>query len=306
MPVSIGAQQAGSNWRRSAIRRCSRGSVARALNLSLGEDPESLDALLRAARRVRALLVLDNAEHLLGMTATIAEAMITRAPGVRLLVTSRIPLKLPDEHIYQLGGLAVPTGEASAASATTHGAIALFATRARAADRRFVLTDENAPLAAEICRRLDGNALAIELAAARVPSLGVAAIADRLDERFRLLVGGSPTAPLRHQTVRATLDWTFGLLAAADQTVFRRLGVFAGSFTLEACTAVASDDVLDSWAVVDALGRLVDASMVALDGSDPPRYSLTETARAYALDLLAGSADETNMRTAHAAFSGAR
>ena len=172
------------------------------------------------------------------------------------------------------------------------GAVELFAARAQAAAPHFALGPDNVDAIVDICRRLDGIPLAIELAAARVPLLGVEGLRTRLDERFNVLTAGARAVLRRHQTLRATLEWSHGLLTAEEQRVFRRLGVFAGSFTLEAAQYVARDAQIDDWAALDHLGALVDKSLVLAEGDAVPRYRLLETTRAYALERL-GEAGET-------------
>jgi predicted ATPase len=172
------------------------------------------------------------------------------------------------------------------------GAVELFAARAQAAAPHFALGPDNVDAIVEICRRLDGIPLAIELAAARVPLLGVEGLRARLGERFNVLTAGARAVLRRHQTLRATLEWSHGLLTAEEQRVFRRLGVFAGSFTLEAAQHVARDAQIDGWAALDHLGALVDKSLVLAEGDPVPRYRLLETTRAYALERL-GEASET-------------
>jgi len=182
--------------------------------------------------------------------------------------------------------------------------VALFVERAQAADRRFALSASNTAAVIDICRRLDGNPLAIELAAARIPLLGVEGVRRRLDERFRLLTGGSADAPQRHRTLLDTIEWSHSLLAPDEQAVFRRLGVFAGSFSLDAARRVASGSSLSEWAVLDHLGALVDKSLVLVDdaaGSGAePRYRLLESPRAYALEALAACEEVVATRRRHA------
>ena len=178
----------------------------------------------------------------------------------------------------------------------------LFVARAEAVDPHFTLTPENTQAVIEICRRLDGIPLAIELAAARLPLLGIDGLRARLDERFKVLTGGARMVLRRHQTLRATLEWSHGLLTSEEQTVFRRLGVFSGSFTLEAAQHVAQDENIDAWSALDHLGALVDKSLVLAEGDQLPRYRLLETTRAYALERLgeAGETDATMCRHAEA------
>jgi predicted ATPase len=230
----------------------------------------------------------------------LVEGLSRALPAVRWLATSQEPLKVAGEHVFRLGPLALPV-ERSVQAARQSGAVALFEARAKAADPRFTLTDGNVAMAIEICRQLDGIALAIELAAARVPLLGVEGLRSRLGERFQVLTSGNRLAPPRQQTLRAALEWSNGLLSTAQQTVFRRLGVFAGTFSLEAAQQVAGDDSIDQWAVLDALGALVDKSLVVAEpqAAAEPRYRLLETMRHYASDQLETAGDGDVTRTRH-------
>jgi tetratricopeptide (TPR) repeat protein len=176
----------------------------------------------------------------------------------------------------------------------------LFAHRVKAADRSFAVTDGNVAAVVEICRRLDGIALAIEMAAARVPLLGVEGVRGRLDERFRLLSAGNRIALRRHQTLRAALEWSHGHLSETEQIVFRRIGIFAGGFPLHALAEVVADDGLDEWEVIERLGSLVDKSLIVAEGSPTPRYRLLETTRAYALEQLAAAGETAALEQRHA------
>ncbi len=254
-------------------------ALTQALGAAGGADPGTL--LMREPR----LLVLDNAEHLVDEVATLLAALRTQVPGVPALVTSQVPLRLPDEQVMQLGPLSLPAA-AGLAEAAASSAVALFVARARAADRRFRLDAHNAAAVVEVCRRLDGIPLALELGAARVRLMGVQGLRERLDDRFALLTTGRRTALPRHRTLHAAMDWSHALLGEAERRVFRRLAVFAGSFGLPAAQAVCADDTLDPWAVLDALGALVDRSLVVTDGAEPPRYRLLESARLFAREQL--------------------
>jgi predicted ATPase/DNA-binding winged helix-turn-helix (wHTH) protein len=255
-----------------------------------------------ALRAQSLLLVLDNCEHLLEAACRFAGALLDTAPQVSLLVTSQEPLKHAAEHVYRLGGLEVPPPNSPAAQAQEHGAVALLAARARAADPRFELDAAAVESAVALCRALDGNALAIELAAARVPMLGLAGVRDRLDARLQLLTRGARNAPARQQTLRAALQWSHGLLSPAEQAVFRRLGVFAGSFSLQAAQRVAHGASADDWELLDHLGALVDKSLVVVEAGEPPRYRLLESARAFAAEQLdaAGEARDARLALMHA------
>jgi predicted ATPase/DNA-binding winged helix-turn-helix (wHTH) protein len=267
-------------------------SVATVLRVVLRGDDQAEAALAKALVSRRMLLLLDNCEHLPGAAAELAAALCRGAPGVTVLATSQEPLKVPQEQVYRLGPLDIPLDD-SDEGATHAGAVALFLARARAADPGFTLAPHGLELVVDICRHLDGIPLAIELAAARVPLLGVQALRARLDERFRLLTGGSRLARPRHQTLRAALTWSHGLLTSGEQAVFRRVGVFAGSFDLASAQRVASDGEVDDWAVLDHLGALVDKSRVVADPGAHPRYHLLETTRVFALEKL-GESGETD------------
>jgi predicted ATPase/DNA-binding winged helix-turn-helix (wHTH) protein len=278
-------------------------TVAAALGLQSGHgDP--LKGLMEAVRPLSMLIAIDNAEHLLDEVARILQALHQAAPQLQVLVTSQAPLKLANEWVYRLDALALPEHSAPLDVARQCGAVALFAQRAQAADRRFELGPDNLATVVEICRRLDGLPLAIELAAARVPLLGLVPLASSLNERLRLLNGGGRGAPARQKTLRAALEWSYGLLDATEQTVFRRLGVFVGSFSLELAQQVVADDTLDTWAVVDVLGALVDRSLVIADGGsnthECPRYRLLDTPRSYALEQLTAAFEEPALRQRHA------
>ena len=274
-------------------------TVAHALGVKLPGDRPAVEAAVSLLASQRLLLVLDNCEHLAESVAEFVESVRAAAPQVRILVTSQETLKTVDEHIYRLGGLTVPVDD-GAANALQAGAIELFVARAQGADPNFALTPAQAPAVIEICRRLDGIPLAIELAAARLPLLGVEGLRTRLDERFNILTAGARVVLRRHQTLRSTLEWSHGLLTAEEQTVFRRLGVFAGSFTLEAAQHVVSDERIDMWAALDHLGALVDKSLVLAEGDPVPRYRLLETTRAYALERLAEAGETERMLRRHA------
>lgn len=282
------------------------GAIAAALQLPLATAREPLAGLVAASRSLRMLVLLDNAEHLVDGVAEVAAALLAGGAHLRLLVTSQVPLKLDDERVYRLGGLEVPSqASIGVERALACGAVALFDQRVRAADRHFRLTDANVGLVVDICRQLDGIALAIELAAARCPLLGLQMVAQRLDERFSLLRAGSRTAPTRHQTLQAAMDWSHALLAPDQQTAFRRLGVFVGGFTLELARELLRDEQIDEWQAIDLLADLVDHSLVSLDAADAdapaaPRYRLLESGRAYALARLEAAGEAQAIRQRHA------
>ena len=285
------------------------GAIAAALGVRLGTGEEPLDALAAALAPLTLLIALDNAEHLLADVARVAKVLHGAAPGLRLVVTSQASLKLPPERVYRLGALSTPQGPVPAAEALDFGAVALFVERAQAADARFALTDANAPAVIELCRALDGLALAIELAAARAPMLGVQRLAASLDERLRLLTTSrNRDAPARQQTLRAALEWSHGFLDERERAVFRRLAVIAGSASLDVIQQVAADPPghgeLDEWAVLDALTALIERSLVAPVGIDdanmPPRYRLLDSPRAFARELLAAAGETEAVAMRHA------
>jgi predicted ATPase/DNA-binding SARP family transcriptional activator len=278
-------------------------TVAVALGLMLpgAESPERVAAALGSKR---VLLVLDNCEHVIEAAAHMAEALLRANPHARVMATSREPLRAPGEYVYRVLPLQVPAeGNEEHEDLLDAAAVKLFVARAQAMDRRFFLDARNAPIAGAVCRRLDGIPLAIELAAARTATLGVEGLATRLDDRFRLLTGGHRTALPRHQTLRATLDWSYELLPAIERAVLHRLAVFAGGFTLEAASVVAAAAGLGAPEVLDGITNLVAKSLVSVDATgDVTRYRLLETMRAYALEKLTESGELDEVARRHAAY----
>jgi len=275
-------------------------SIAAAAHLPAGHGADPVAGVAAALRPLSLLLVIDNAEHLGDAVRDVVQAVLATAPHVTLLVTSQSALKSTHERVYRLASLQVPEAPVDEREALEFGAVALFCERAAAADRSFVLGRATVATVVEICRRLDGVALAIELAAARVPLLGVAGVAEHLDQRFRLLVSGDRAAASRQQTLLAALDWSHELLTQPQRLVFRRLAVFTGSFSLDAARTVVADDRIDEWTVVDVIGELIDRSMVVATGGDNPRYVLLETGRSYAQMRLAEAGEEAQFRAKHA------
>jgi predicted ATPase/DNA-binding winged helix-turn-helix (wHTH) protein len=274
-------------------------SIAGALGMQLASGRSPKEALAMALANRSLLLLLDNCEHLADDIVPLIELLRARAPNVRVLITSQESLKCRDEHVYRLGPLAVPSS-AQLEDATRFGAVALFVECAHAVDYQFRLANDNVDKVIEICRRLDGIPLAIELAAARVPLLGVHGLHARLSEMFNVLTGGTRMKLRRHQTLRAALEWSYGLLSHDEQLAFRRLGVFAGGFTLELAQAVVSDESIDQWRVLDLLGHLIDKSLIMAEGDAVPRYRLLETTRAFALEQLAAANESQTMLRRHA------
>ena len=280
-------------------------AVCQALGLAARPGQPALDTLLDALAPQDPLIVMDNCEHLIGGCATTAEAIVRRCPRVRLVATSREPLGVGGETIYRVPPLSLPgPGETGLPAVESSDAVALFADRARAQGTGLAVDEQTAPLAVAICQRLDGLPLAIELAAARLRSMSLAALADRLDQRFGLLTGGSRTAPGRQQTLHAAIDWSYALLNEAEQVLLGRLAVFAGSFDLDAAEAVCGFGDIQATGVAGVLGSLVDKSLVVAEPAGPGlRYRLLETIRQFAADRLAeaGHDEAAAVQAAHGA-----
>jgi len=270
--------------------------VALALGVAQRQGMTVAESIVDFVRARQLLVVLDNCEHVLDAAAVVVEMVLAGASGVRILATSQEGLGVPGEHVWPVRSLSVAADPARAASSD---AVVLFAERARAASPGFVLDEARTPGVVEVCRRLDGIPLAIELAAARVAMMTPAEIAGHLDERFRLLTGGRRGRVKRHQTLHAALEWSYSLLADTERQVFARLGVFPASFDESAAVAVCGGDGMERWDVLDALGSLVAKSMVGADPTgDATRYQLLETLRHFARDR-AGDLD--GLRRRHAA-----
>ena len=284
--------------RRSPSPRPQR-STSRSLRL-----PCPRKRIASAISTKRLLLVLDNCEHLVDPSARMAQALLRASPGVSLLITSREPLRVEGEYVYRVLPLAMPPeGTDMEEDVFRYDAVRLFVTRARAAEPRFTPDARIAPAVAAIARRLDGMPLAIELAAACVPSFGVDGIAARLDDRFRLLTSGNRTALPRHQTLHATLDWSCDLLSELERVVLRRLAVFCRYFALEAASAVAASGDVSAGDVEHALAGLVIRSLVCANVSSAvPYYRLLETTRAYALERLRESGEFGALARRHAEY----
>jgi predicted ATPase/class 3 adenylate cyclase len=270
--------------------------------LAVREEPgrSVTQALARHCGERTLLLILDNCEHLIGACAELAAQLLQSGKHVRILATSRERLNIRGEATYPLAPLVLPDagGAVTLAAATQSDAVRLFIDRVRSAQPAFQATEENAADIAEICRRLDGVPLALELAAARARALALRDIAARLDDRFRLLTVGDRAALPRQQTLRALIDWSHDLLSPPERTLFRRLAVFAGDFTLEAAEAVATGDALDTADILDLLANLVEKSLVVLD-ADRPRYRMLETVRQYAAERLDASGEAHAVRDRH-------
>jgi predicted ATPase/transcriptional regulator with XRE-family HTH domain len=264
-------------------------AIASALRVQEVPNRPLLETLTEYLKNKTLLLLLDNCEHVVTQAATVAGALLAGCPRVRILATSREPLRAGDEQVYRIPSL------------SSGDSVKLFDDRARVVDHRFALTDDNAPAVAELCRRLDGIPLAIELAAARVDSLSITALVERLEARFRVLAGGERTALPRQQTMRATIDWSYDLLSAPEQRVFERLSIFAGGSTLSSAQAVCAGEDVATADMFKLLSSLVDKSMVIaeFDGIEP-RYRLLESFRQYAREKLVDGGEEQISAHRHA------
>jgi predicted ATPase/class 3 adenylate cyclase len=279
-------------------------SLATALGVSVAPTQRPIDAVLAELTDRTALLIFDNCEHLVAHAATVIDTILRHCPHVTILASSREGLGIAGESVYRMPSLRVPGVEepVTAASALQYGAMALFTERA-AAVSNFTITDANATIVADVCRRLDGIALAIELAAPRLKVLSVDELDKRLSDRFRILTGGSRNALPRQQTLRALIDWSYDLLDDSEKTLFRRIGVFVDGFTLEAMTAVCADERIEAWDAVDLLQSLVEKSLVVAEiGDAEQRYRLLESTRQYALERLARSGENELFSRQHAAY----
>ncbi len=279
------------------------GAIAAPFGLQEPPGQSILDILLAFLERRQVLIVLDNCEHLIDEVRRIVSALLLRCPGLRILATSREALNIVGERRYVLGPLPFPPADEvrSVQHLLTFDAPALFNDRAIAVDSRFAVTDDNAAYVAQICRRLDGMPLALELAAARINMFSPEELTRRLDDRFRLLTTGDPTAQPRQRTIRALIDWSYDLLSPPEQSLFRTLSVFAGGCTIEMATVVhgllGGDDTL----TIDLLSSLVNKSLVQPDPeSGRTRYRLLESVQHYARERLVERGDDAVVARAHA------
>ena len=277
--------------------------VAQQLEVREGGRP-LLENVKDYLRDKHLLLILDNFEQLVSAAPVVAE-LFAAAPQLKIMVSSRIALKLRGEHEYPVPPLALPetTDEFSVENLAANEAVILFLERARASNPNFTLTKDNASAVAQICRRLDGLPLALELAAARIKLLPPQAILSRLDDRLKLLTGGARDLPSRHQALRNTLEWSYSLLNEEEKMLYARLGVFVGGFTLEAVEAICNaENTLD---ILEGLTSLMNNSLLRQEEiNTEPRFSMLETIRAYALERLAESGEMESLRQAHAHYFG--
>jgi predicted ATPase/DNA-binding SARP family transcriptional activator len=276
-------------------------SVATVFGLAEGSEGSILEKLILILRAKSNMIVLDNCEHLLDACAWLSEALLKGCPNLKILATSREPLGVMGEALYHVPSLELPDVQQVVQQLLDYEAVQLFEERARLVNEHFAVTLENASAVIQICRRLDGLPLAIELAAARVNLLSPQHIAARLNESFNLLSGGSRTAFSRHQTIRASVDWSWNLISEEEQTLLRRLAVFVGGWTLEGAEAVGADDSLHKLDVLGLLDNLIEKSLV-LFSSEKERYRMLESVREYALDRLRRANEEEETRNRHLYF----
>jgi len=264
-------------------------AAVNALGLQLGGDVISADSVARAIGGRKVLVVLDNCEHVIDAAASLAETLVRLCPRTTILATSREALRIDGEYVFYVAPLDVPSQQEAAANALEHSAVQLFIARTKSLRADFSVDAESLPTIGTICRRLDGIPLAIEFAAARAATLGLKQVAARLDDRFAFLTGGRRTALPRHQTLRATLDWSYELLPESERFLLRRLGIFPAAFTLDAAKSVMDENVAN---IEDGISSLVSKSLLTLVGSaSERRWRLLETIRAYAQEKLVSSGE---------------
>ncbi len=283
-------------------------TVASALEIREESGQTMLQTLVVSLRSKKLLLILDNCEHVLDAIAQFADTILKNCPDIKILASSRESLGIPGEQTYRVPSLKTPpalqaTQSLPLETVSAYEAVLLFADRTALVKPDFAVTDANASVLCRLCNRLDGIPLALELAAARVRALPLEQIEFRLNDRFRLLTGGSRTALPRQQTLRALIDWSYDLLGEQERTLLRRLAVFAGGWTLEAAESVGASGEIAEWEVLDVLTALVDKSLVLYEEQEgQARYRLLETVRQYALERLKEAEEEAPTRSRHLSF----
>ena len=304
--VIAGAGEAGADLDEAWLVELAdwHGPTAQLVAATIGilEEPgvPLAQTLAEALRSRHMLLVLDTCEHQVSDCATLVQLLLARCPWLRIVATSREPLRVRGETVWRVQPLDLPPDDAVGDELAGHEAVRLFAARAAGARPGFALTEQNLAAVARLCRTLDGIPLGIELSAARVRALSVDQIADRLRDRFQLLDSGDRTAPPRQQTLRATVDWSYELLDGPEQMLLRRLAVFSG-WNLDMAEQVCSDDAIPADAILDLLISLIDKSLVVLDGeaAGDARYRLLDTIREYALERLVAAGEESRLFVRH-------
>jgi predicted ATPase/DNA-binding winged helix-turn-helix (wHTH) protein len=305
---SVAASCPDGVWFVALATLANPGLVAAAICATLGvtvSGTNPLPALISWLRDKQALIILDNCEHVVDAAAVVAEEILRATQRISILATSREPLRCTGEFIHRLAPLGIPPSRdgITAREALEHPAVQLFNERARASDDGYSFTDADAPTVCEICRRLDGLPLALELAAVQVEFFGLRGLAQGLDDRFAVLTRGRRTAIQRQQTLRSALDWSYELLPETERIVLRRLAVFSGEFTMEAARAIAAGETVSGIEVIERVANLATKSLVMTNISgDVTYHSLLETTRAYALEKLAADADAERLRRRHAEY----
>ncbi|GAB7527408.1 ATP-binding protein [Paraburkholderia sp. 2C] len=278
-------------------------AASKAIGINPADGPLSFARIGKELRGVRMLFVIDNCEQVAPVAAELAESLTTVFSDARVIATSRESIKAAGEHVYRVGPLHVSEQPDLTGDVLPGGAVQLFLARAQALDALFPVDRRSTELIRTICRRLDGIPLAIELAAARATVLGVEVLANRLDDRFRVLTGGSRSVLPRHQTLRATFDWSYALLDDVERTTFRRLSIFSAGFSMPAAIAVAIDDSLDEYDIVRAVSGLVEKSLIVRPtGEHDLAYRLLETTRSYAQEKLEHNGERRKARLGHANY----
>jgi predicted ATPase/DNA-binding winged helix-turn-helix (wHTH) protein len=273
-------------------------TTAMALDLSFANAEPTPEAIAKRISKRKLLLIFDNCEHLVDAVAELVGILVSHVGALTVLATSQESLRVAEEQIHRLEPLAL--APAGATEIAQYGAVALFVELVRRVDRQFALSAENAESVAEICRRLDGVPLALEMAAARLPLLGIEGLRSGLAERLSLLRGDPRRGDRRHRTLRHVVEWSYGLLDATEQNVFRRLAAFPGSFSLEAAVAIMAPLGLDRWTALDTLWRLREKSLIVVEHGKTPRYRLLETLRLFAIEKLRASGDGDAVAERHA------
>jgi predicted ATPase/class 3 adenylate cyclase len=267
--------------------------IASVFNLKESGDKKLIDVLIEHLKDKQLLLILDNCEHLINECANLTNTLVKNCPNIKIIASTREALKIDGETIYRIPSLSVPVvkGDYSIESLLENDSVRLFTDRALSTKPDFRVTDSNVLFIARLCNNLDGIPFAIELAAARVRSLPVEKIAEKLNDRFKLLTGGSRTALPRQQTLRAMMDWSYELLTDDEKAMLRRLSVFAGGWKLETSEEICSDENVETYEVIDVLGSLIDKSLVVFD-EEKERYFLQETVRQYGIEKLSESSED--------------
>ena len=280
-------------------------AVAKVLAVRERQNPPLVDSIIASLKRKQALLIFDNCEHLVETIAGLVDEILHHCSNIRIVATSRQALGIVGELVYRVRSLSLPVSVEGlkADEGLRYGAVALFVDRAQTSDVHFAFTDDSAPLVAEICCRLDGIPLAIELAATRSNVINLHTLARGLGDRFKVLTAGGRTALPRHKTLSALIDWSYDLLTQQEQELFKRLGIFAGGFTMAAAAAVCGGDGLDEIEILDLLSSLTDKSLVVADtAAEHERYRLLESTRAYALEKLTAAAEREQMARRHGEY----